>query len=113
MPTSISEQRDNSYIEIENKMRIILALKHMYCRKDIEDFISDYCTNKYNLHDTIGIESQEIVDEINLAIYGRICLLKEQVKDYLEICIPIPKESKDDQTDCSGYVPNSYTDLKF
>ena len=110
MATSISEQRDNNYSHIEDTIRTIIVLKRMYNSDNVKDFVANFCST-HHLLDSVGVEPYGLTDEVNMAIYDRIKLLEEQVKDYLKV--DIPKESKDTQADYSDYFPNSYTDLKF
>jgi hypothetical protein len=107
---SISEQRDNNYTHIEDTIKTIIALKRMYNSDNVKDFVVNFCST-HHLLDSIGVESYNLTDEVNIAIYNRIKLLEEQVKDYLKV--DNLKESKDSQVGYSDYYPNSYTDLKF
>lgn len=81
MPTT-SEEKNAHYRVIEQRILMARALERFATSKELENFVSEIYS-KDSFYSAMGVESEDILQEVKTGVSINIGQLREQVKGYL------------------------------
>lgn len=81
MPT-VSEEKNAHYRVTEQRILMARALERFVTSKELENFVSEIYS-KDSFYSAMGVESEDILQEVRTGVNICIEQLKDQVKGYL------------------------------
>ena len=81
MPT-VSEEKNAHYRVIEQRILMARVLERFVTSKELENFVSEIYS-KDPFYSAMGVESEDILQEVKTGVSINIGQLREQVKGYL------------------------------